>query len=68
MAGDAADAAFRVQRVDGVHVLRVRCMASQAAVINLFGRVILEDEDLRDVATASDVSSSRTMAAFASLL
>jgi len=43
-------------------------MASQTAVVDLFGRMTLEDENLRDVTTASDVSSAGTMAAFAPLL
>jgi len=42
-------------------------MACQAAVIDVFGRMFLEDEDLRYVAASGDVRCTGTMATFASL-
>src|SRR5580658_10152454 len=55
-------------RVDRVHVLRATGVAGQAALVDFLGRMIFEDENLRFVAAAGDVSGSRPMASFASLM
>jgi hypothetical protein len=56
MAGDATDIVLGMDRVDGVHVLSAAGMAGEAALVDLFARVILENENLSDVSAALDVS------------
>ena len=41
----AAYVVFRMFRIDGVHVLRATGMASQAALVDLFGRMIFKVEN-----------------------
>ena len=67
MAGDATDIILRVHGIDRIHVLRAGSMAGQAAIIDFFGGMVLEDENLRLVAAAGDVGGPGTVAAFASL-
>ena len=59
---------LRMHGIDGIHVLRAAGMAGQAAVIDFLGGMVLEDENLGDVAAARDVGRSGAMAAFASLV
>ena len=66
--GDAAHVALSMQRVHRIHVLGATGMARQTAVVDVFGRMIFEDKDLRYVAASGDVRCTRTMATFASLL
>lgn len=68
VAGDAAHVALSMQRVHRIHVLGATGMARQAAVVDFFGRMILEDEDLRYVAASGDVRRPGTMATFTSLV
>lgn len=68
MAGDAAHVVLRVQRVDGVHVLRSTNMAGHAARIDVFCRGVLEGEDFGYVAAAGDVLRTGPMATFAALV
>jgi hypothetical protein len=68
MAGDAAHVALSMQRVDRIHVLGSTGMTRQAAVADVFGRMILEVEDLRYVAPSGNVSRPRTMATFAAMM
>ncbi len=68
MAGDATDVIPRMLGVDRVHMLRAAGVAGQAALVDLLGGMILEDEDLSFVAASGDVGSSRAVAAFASLM
>src|SRR5579862_9290258 len=67
MARNATDVVFGVHRIDGVHVLRAASMAGHATIVDLFGRGLLESEDLGDVAAARHVRRSRTVARFTSL-
>jgi hypothetical protein len=41
--------------VDRIHVLGATGMTSEAAIVDLFGRAILKNENLGDVSTARDV-------------
>lgn len=56
MAGDAADVILGMLRVDGIHMLRAAGMADKAAIVDLFCRVILKNENLGLVTTAFDMS------------
>jgi hypothetical protein len=67
MAGDATYIVRRVNRVDGVHVLRAAGVAIHAAGVDFLGGGVLEGENFGDVATASHVRRSRTVASFAAL-
>lgn len=67
MTRNATDIALRMERINGLHVFRARRVASQAAVVDFFGRMILENENLCGVAAARDVLCAWTMAAFAPL-
>src|ERR1700678_2332269 len=68
VAGRATHVVLRMLGVDCVHVLRATGVASQAAGVDLFGRVIFEDENLGDVSPARDVRRSGTVATLASLV
>jgi hypothetical protein len=67
VAGDAADVTFRMQGIDSVHLLGTRRVTRQAAVIDFFGRVDFEDENLFYIPASGNVSCPGTMAALASL-
>jgi hypothetical protein len=67
MAGNATYVGRRVNRVDGVHVLRAAGVAIHAAGVNFLGGGVLEGKYFGDVATASHVRHSRTGASFAAL-
>ena len=68
MAGDAADVVLRMDRVDGIHVLRAAGVTSQAASVDFLRRSILEQEYFRFVAAAGHMVGAGTMAALATLL
>ena len=68
MAGDAADFVLRVQRIDGVHVLRATGVTGQATGVDFLRRNVLEREDLGFVAGARHVVRPGAMAALAALL
>src|SRR5690348_5441678 len=53
--------------IERVHVLRASGVAGHATVVDFLGSVFLEVENFGLIATALDVSSAGTVAAFASL-
>ena len=67
VARHATDIALRVNRVDGVHVLRTTRMATHTTGIDFLGRGILERENFGFVAPAVNVRFPGTMAPFAAL-
>src|SRR6202167_1453620 len=67
MAGNAADIAFGMLRVDRIHVLRSARMASQATRIDLFRGMLFKNKNFRLVAAARNVSGSGPMASLATL-
>jgi hypothetical protein len=68
MAGNATHIIPGVLRVDDIHVLVAAGMARQAARINFFSGVVLENENLCLISTARNVICSRTVASFATLV
>lgn len=68
MAGDTTHIILRMNRVNGVHVLRAPGMAGQAARIDFLGRGILEGEDFGYVATTRHVVGTGAVATFAPLM
>lgn len=67
VAGDAADVTFRMQGINGVHLLGTRRVTGQAAVIDFFGGMVFEDKNLCYIPASGNVSCPGTMAALASL-
>ena len=68
MAVDAAYLVLPVERIRAIEVSWPGSMAGEAARIDFFRGMLREDENLRLVTTAFDVSSPRAMAPFASLM
>ena len=68
MAGNATDIVLRVDRVNGIHVLRAACVTSHATSVDFLGRSILEHEYFRFVAAAGHMVGAGAMAALAALL
>jgi len=68
MAGNAADVVLRMDRVDGIHVLRATSVTSQAASVDFLRSSILEQEYFRFVAAAGHMVGAGAMAALATLL
>ncbi len=68
MAGNAAHLILVVKGIRGLHMLDRRGMAREAAVVNFFGGVFGENENLGFVAASGHVGSAGTVATFASLV
>ena len=67
MARGAGNIILRVHRVDGMHLLRARCVAGEALRVDFFCGRRLELEELGSVGGIRDVFSGRAMAPFAAL-
>ena len=68
MAGDTTDVTLGMQGIDSLHVFGAGRVTAEAAVIDLLGRMLLEDEYLCGIATAGNVICPGAMAAFAPLV
>ncbi len=68
MTRDTAHVALGMQGIYGLHMLGAGRVAGHAAIINFFGGMVFEDENLGDIAGAGDMGRSGTMAPFASLM
>ena len=67
MAGSAAHVGARMQRIERVHVLGPARVATQAAGVDFFRGMLLEDKNLGLVSAARDVRCARSVATLASL-
>lgn len=68
MTRSTTDIIFRVQGIQGIHVLRAGGVTRHAAVIHFFWGMILEDEDLCYVTAAGDVVRPGTVTSLTSLV
>ena len=57
-----------MQRIKRVHMLRTTGVAAQAARVNLFRGMLLEDKNLGFVSAARHVRCARSVAPFTSLM